>query len=183
MQLEAALALVATGDRHAFAQLYKATAPHLYGLALRILKRRDWAEDVVQETYLQIWHKAALYHADAGSPRAWLSVMLRNRSFDRLRRERARGSGTTAPFDEVLQSRLADEETPSPFDGVADGAEARRLADCLEGLEANPRRAIQLAFWDGLTHDELSMRLAAPLGTVKSWIRRGLMRLKACLDL
>jgi len=176
--LDCLLEHVAASDPAAFSELYDQTSAHLFGLALRILKRRDWAEDALQETYLSIWRKASHYHRDQGSAKGWLIVLLRNRALDRLRRETARGSKVTGEIDNEIR-----DEAPSPFDLACAGATGRRLQDCLNTLDNDPRRVVQLAYWDGLTHEELSQRLDMPLGTVKSWIRRSLGKLKACLDL
>jgi RNA polymerase sigma-70 factor (ECF subfamily) len=175
--LEPLIEASAAGDRAAFAALYDAAAPQLFGLALRILKRRDWAEDVLQEALVSAWRNAGDYRRALGSGKTWLTVILRNRALDRLRREAA--------------ARLADgggdlpdvaDPAPSALDLAIAGDDGRRLKDCLDTLEDMQKRAIVLAYYDGLTHEQLAARLAAPLGTVKSWIRRGLMRLKGCLE-
>lgn len=178
LPLDQLLEQVAAGNSPAFTKLYDQTSAHLFGIALRILRRRDWAEDALQETYLSIWRKASLYHHDQGSAKSWLTVLLRNRSLDRLRREAVRGSKVTGDLDDIIR-----DETPSPLDLACAGATGRRLQECLGALDDSPRRVLQMAYWDGLTHDELSERLSIPLGTVKSWIRRSLGKLRACLDL
>lgn len=176
--LDHILERVAASDSAAFAELYDRTSAHLFGLALRILKRRDWAEDALQETYLSIWRKASHYHRDQGSAKGWLVVLLRNRALDRLRRETVRGGKITGEINDEIR-----DDAPSPLDLACAGATGRRLQDCLNALEDSPRHVLQLAYWDGLTHEELSQCLSVPLGTVKSWIRRSLAKLKTCLDL
>jgi RNA polymerase sigma-70 factor (ECF subfamily) len=175
--LEALIEASAAGDRAAFATLYDAASPQLFGLALRILKRRDWAEDVLQEAMISAWRNAGDYRRALGSGKTWLTVILRNRALDRLRREAAARLDTSAeePPD------VAD-PSPSALDLTIAGDAGRRLMQCLETLEETQRRAILMAYFDGLTHEQLSARLASPLGTVKSWIRRGLQRLKGCLE-
>ncbi|GAB2178655.1 sigma-70 family RNA polymerase sigma factor [Dongia sp. agr-C8] len=176
-ELESLIEASAAGNRAAFSALYDAAAPQLFGLALRILKRRDWAEDVLQEALISAWRSAGEYRRELGSGKAWLTVILRNRALDRLRREstaRLEPSGDAMP--EV------EDPAPSALDLTISGEAARRLAACLEQLEEVQKRAILLAYFDGLTHEELAARIAAPLGTVKSWIRRGLQRLKGCLE-
>ena len=175
--LEDLLKASAKGDQAAFAALYDAASPQLFGLALRILKRRDWAEDVLQEALLAAWRHAADYRPDLGSAKAWLCTILRNRALDRLRREsKARSTDGGEALPEIADDR------PSPLENALAGSSARQLHNCLEALEAAQKRVILLAYFDGLTHEELAARLQSPLGTVKSWIRRGLMKLKGCLE-
>jgi RNA polymerase sigma-70 factor (ECF subfamily) len=168
----------AAGSRAAFSALYDAAAPQLFGLALRILKRRDWAEDVLQEALISAWRNAGEYRRALGSGKAWLTVILRNRALDRLRRESA--ARRLEPSGEALPE--IEDPSPSALDLTISGEAGRRLMACLEQLEEVQKRAILLAYFDGLTHEELAARIASPLGTVKSWIRRGLQRLKGCLE-
>lgn len=175
--LESLIEASAAGDRAAFAALYDAAAPQLFGLALRILKRRDWAEDVLQEALISAWRNARDYRRELGSGKTWLTVILRNRALDRLRREAA--ARLSASGDDLPE--VAD-PAPSALDLAMAGDDGRRLKSCLETLEESQKRAILMAYFDGLTHEELATRLGSPLGTVKSWIRRGLQRLKGCLD-
>jgi len=175
--LESLIEASAAGNRAAFSALYDAAAPQLFGLALRILKRRDWAEDVLQDALISAWRNAGEYRRELGSGKAWLTVILRNRALDRLRRE------TTSRL-EPSGDDMPDVEDPSPsaLDLTISGESGRRLMACLEQLEEVQKRAILMAYFEGLTHEELAARIASPLGTVKSWIRRGLQRLKGCLE-
>ncbi len=166
----------AAGDRVAFRDVYRATAPHLFGLALRLLRRRDAAEEVLQEAFVSIWQHAGDYRRERGSPIAWMGTIVRNRALDRIRRERA-----TVALDDVPGHEDWQDGDPQPDEATAASQEARRLAVCLDALDEKPRRAIVLAYREGLTHEEIARRLPAPLGTVKTWIRRGLMQLKDCL--
>src|SRR5512134_2880342 len=144
------------GDTEAFSGLYRLTSPQLFGLALRILRRRDWAEEAVQECFVTIWRRARDYRPDLGPALPWITVILRNKCLDRLRREK--------PL--------------TPLEGAMAADDARRLKGCVDQLDEDQRKSVLLAYYEGLTHEQLAARLAAPLGTVKSWIRRGLQRLK-----
>ncbi len=176
--LAALLAACAAGERPAFAELYRASSAKLFGVALRILRRDDWAQDVIQDAYLTIWRRAADYRADRGSPMTWMITIVRNRALDRLRRERGDRS-----LDELTGSGLEPED-PAALAQVAAAGEGAgtRLVSCLGELDETARRCILAAYCEGYTHGELAAREGAALGTVKSWIRRGLIRLKACLD-
>ena len=169
---------VADGDRAAFAALYRLSAAQLFALALRILRRRDLAEDVLQEAFLNIWSKARAYDPAKGAPLTWMASITRNRAFDRLRSERPKEATT----DETVLLALADPKG-GPLADALRSAEARELWRCLSLLEAGPRDAVLQVYFQGLTHAELAQRTGVALGTLKSWIRRALMRLKGCLEL
>ena len=171
------IAASADGDRDAFARLYELTAGRLMSVCLGILGSRAVAEEALQDAYVNAWRNAASFDMTKGAPMTWLISIARYRSLT-LRRRAVR----EVPCDiEADFARLAD-PAPSPLADAVAGAEARALRACLKALEDNPRRAVLLAYYRGLTHDELSRELAVPLGTVKSWIRRSLTRLKRCLD-
>jgi RNA polymerase sigma-70 factor (ECF subfamily) len=172
-QLLTALSATARGDQTAFAALYRLAAPTLLGVALRVLGRRDAAEDVLQEAFLAIWDKAGLYQAERGAPLTWMAMVVRHRAIDRVRQERRRG-------EEGFASAEDAGDVPSSAE-PADGA-TRDVLGCLNRLAAEPRRAIWLALQHGYTHEEVARRMDRPLGTVKSWIRRGMMDLKDCLE-
>jgi len=175
--LPALLAACAQRDRAAFAGLYRATSAKLYGVALRILRREDWAEEVLQECYVSIWAHAPDYRAGLAAPMTWMTSIVRNRCLDLLRRP----SAETRDEDGTIAER-----TPSPERGPLEELERLKdvhaLARCLGLLDAPQRQAIALAFYDGLSHADIARHLRTPLGTVKTWVRRGLMRLKGCLD-
>lgn len=176
--LDSLLAAAATGDQSAFQRLYAATSAKLFGVIIRILGRRDVAEEVLQDTYLAIWDHAGDYRAERGSPIAWMAAIGRNRALNRRRGERE-----TISLDDPDGAPIVVDEPAAGVDLDWDGtgADARRLQSCLETLEEGPRSCILLALVEGYTHQELVSRLGSPLGTVKSWIRRGLSRLKDCL--
>ena len=163
------------GDRHALRQLYDQTATKLFGLALRITNRRDWAEDVVQESFVSIWHHAGDYRPHLAAPMTWMTAIVRNRSLDIVRRTRE-----TPDIDEELTAALADEGA-TPARAAEARAEAHSIQDCLGELDAEQRQSLALAFFHGLTHTELAAHLRRPLGTVKTHVRRGLLKLRDCL--
>jgi len=173
--LEDLLARSAQGDRAAFQRLYQASAAKLHGVALRILRRGDWAEEVLQECYVSIWTRAGDYRAGLSAPMTWMTSIVRNRCLDWLRR----------PAPEVAVETFEELESgsPGPLAELERAKDAQALARCLGGLDARQRQAIALAFYEGLSHAELASHLRQPLGTVKTWVRRGLLRLKSCLEL
>jgi len=167
---------IAAGDRAALRQLYAATSAKLFGVCLRILSDRDESEDVLQEVYLTIWRRADRFEAGRASVMTWISTIARNRAIDRLR---ARGPMAYAePVDEI---EIADGSTPA--DVLLEAADdAGALAACMDELDARTAQVIRTAFFEGLTYEALAARMATPLGTVKSWIRRGLLKLRGCLE-
>jgi RNA polymerase sigma-70 factor (ECF subfamily) len=176
-ELARLLAACAGRDQAALARLYRLSAPKLFGVALRILKRDDWAEDVLQECYLRIWDHAQEYRAGLASPMTWMSSIVRNRCLDWLRRPRAEVSDEDGAIAEATASGEA-----GPLEQLERSADAAAIARCQQALEAKQRQAIALAFYDGLSHSELAQHLREPLGTVKTWVRRGMLRLKSCLE-
>lgn len=175
--LAEALAQVGLGDRGAFERVYRATSAKLMGVALRILNDRALAEDVVQETYATVWDKAAGFDPGRASPITWMVTIARNRSIDRLRAMASRPTG--GPLDAALT--LVDDQ-PAADDRVQAGQEARQLHACLDELETHARDSIRTAFFDGETYESLAQAASVPLGTMKSWIRRGLKKLRECLE-
>ncbi|WP_373380308.1 sigma-70 family RNA polymerase sigma factor [Cupriavidus nantongensis] len=180
-RLEGLLQAVAVGERQALRALYDLTATKLFGLALRITGRRDWAEDVVQESFVSIWHHAGDYRPQLGAPMTWMTAIVRNRALDCLRRAAAARVPQTAELEQDLAEWLAD-DAAGPAELAEASQQARALNRCLQRLEQPQRQAIMLAYLQDLSHAELAERLRAPLGTVKSWIRRGLERLRSCME-
>ncbi len=172
------LARTALSDQQAFAELYRATSAHLYAVALRILREAPAAEEALQESFVNIWHHARSYVAAKSQPLTWLTSIVRNRCLDQLRRREVE----TVTMDDEDDAMAIAAEDPTPLERLLAGADARAVGRCVEMLEAGQKQAIALAFFHGLSHAELSRHLRQPLGTVKSWIRRGLERLRACLD-
>jgi RNA polymerase sigma factor (sigma-70 family) len=174
LTLQVLLARTARGDKAAFEMLYLQTSAKLFGIALRISGRREIAEEVLQESFVAIWERAKDYNPVRGPVMGWLATIVRHSAIDQLRQQRSRPEGHGAPA-ELLDTLSAI----SRSDG---GAELRALHRCLGELDPQPRQAVMLAYLYGLTRDELAVRLAVPVGTVKSWIRRSLERLQRCLD-
>jgi RNA polymerase sigma factor (sigma-70 family) len=176
-ELARALVQAGQGDRSAFRAVYEATSAKLFGVCLRILPDRQTAEDVLQDTYVTVWRKAASFDASRASPITWLVTIARNRAIDRLRS--AAPMRNAAPVEEAHD--LAD-AGPLASETVEQADEVTRLNGCLETLEDKARAVIRTAFFEGATYDELAKRENVPLGTMKSWIRRGLLRLRSCLE-
>jgi RNA polymerase sigma-70 factor (ECF subfamily) len=165
---------VARGDQGALRRLYERESRRLYGIALRIVRRPEIAAEVLQDAFLQIWQKAASYAPERGDPAAWLTGIVRYRGIDAVRK-----LGRELPSADPEQGEAVAPDTFGESDAnLARGA----LRRCLDELDDNQRRCILLAFVDGLTHAEIAARLSAPLGSVKSWVRRGLVSLRRCLD-
>jgi RNA polymerase sigma-70 factor (ECF subfamily) len=165
---------IAAGDRMAFRSLYDAQASRLYSVAMRITRQAPLAADAVHDAFLQVWRNAASFDPARGGAEAWLLSMVRYRALDIARR---RGREIS---DEDVPERI--DEDPDPLARLEQSRDAEALRACLSELEEERRRVIVLAFVDGLSHSEVADRLKAPLGTVKSWIRRGLQSLRACLE-
>lgn len=179
--LEALLARVAIGDRQALRALYDQAGSKLFGLALRITSRRDVAEDVVQESFVSIWHHAGDYRPQLAAPMTWMTTIVRNRALDALRRTAAARLASATPLDDAPEADLRD-ESAGPAELAQASQQARALNRCLQRLDQAQRQAVVLAYLQDFSHSELAERMHAPLGTVKSWIRRGLDRLRACLE-
>lgn len=176
------LSATAAGDRRAFGRLYNATSPYLFAIAIRLVHRRAAAEDVLQDAYVQVWHRAGDYHVQRGAVLGWMTALVRYRAIDMLRKNRS-----AEPLsEETLNTTTALLDNGRGDDLAMDSASATEDADylnkCVARLSGSQRQSVALAFFHGLTHAELSQRLALPLGTIKSRLRRGLKRLKECLD-
>lgn len=166
---------VAKRDETAFRELYEATAAKLFGVAVRILRRTDLAEDVVQDTYLKIWDGAARYRSQSGAPLAWMVAITRNRAIDLLRKR------SESQLDPDASEAIEDDSIPDPFTVATRSRQAKAFLACFEKLDAHHQRCMLMAYYYGYTHDEIAERLGTPVGTVKSRIRRGLARIRDCL--
>lgn len=168
-RLNADLGLAATGDRAAFARIYAGTSHKLGGIVLRLVHDREAAEDVLQEVYLKIWDRAGSFDPARASPVTWMATIARNTAIDsQRRRDRRREDGEPADSADASVS-----EDPDLRIG---------LARCMTLLDDRQRQSIRSAFFDGYSYAEMATHASVPLGTMKSWVRRGLERLRFCLD-
>lgn len=176
-RLSLALGRVAAGDQGALQQVYQQTSAKLFGICLRILGDRSEAEDALQDIYVVVWRRAGAFDPTRGvSPITWLATLARNRAIDRLRASKAH---LNRPIEAAT-----DAADPAPLaDGAIEGAETRaRMEACLSELEPDTAGYVRAAFFDGQTYAALADKAGAPLGTMKSWIRRALLRLRSCLE-
>ena len=171
---------MAAREEPALKSLYDLTSSRLYGLALRILGHKDWAEDVLQESYLHIWRSAGDYRASLSPPLAWMCLVVRSRALDFLRRRRAERLHLNEEFDE-LQSTESSTHEPRPQKLAEASEQTLVLHQCLQRLESRQRELVSLSYLRDLSHGELATQLQLPLGTVKTWIRRGLEQLRQCM--
>ncbi len=174
-RLVSALHLTASGDRSGLRQVYDLTASKLFGICLRISGNREAAEDILQDVYVKVWRRAAAFDERLASPISWLAMIARNAAIDwRRTQHRHDAAGEEALYSVADDAPLADALMQQ--DEVR-----RRLLSCLDGIDINQSDAIRQTFLGGLTYHELAERMGTPLGTIKSWIRRGMQDLKACL--
>jgi RNA polymerase sigma-70 factor (ECF subfamily) len=173
----AALRGVALGRQAALSDLYDRTSAKLFGICLRILNDRGEAEEALQEVFISVWNRAASFDASRASPISWLATIARNRAIDRLRSGARQQSAAT--LDQAAE--VPDREVDA-LSRLEASEERLRLTGCMDELEQRHSEAIRTAFFDGLSYAELAARSGVPLGTMKSWIRRSLLKLRECLD-
>jgi RNA polymerase sigma factor (sigma-70 family) len=179
-QLMALIDRIAQRDEAALKALYDMTSAKLYGLSMRVVGKAEWAEDALQETFLQIWRSAGDYRASLSPPMAWLGLIVRSRSLDYLRRRTAERTHLTDEIDDVMSDTM-EGNSPNPMDTTLASQQAWALHQCLAQLENRQREVVSLAYLRDLSHSELAEQLSLPLGTVKTWIRRGLDQLRTCM--
>jgi RNA polymerase sigma-70 factor (ECF subfamily) len=178
--LQQLLARVALGDRTAFRRLYDATAPSLFGVALRIVRQRDRAEEVLQDAFVNAWNRAAGYQAALSQPMTWLTAIVRNRALDELRSARQNADSMD---DQEGEGVAAIEDTqPGPLGLLEQAADALAIRDCLDAIEGSQRQCLALVYYHGYSHSEVAAHVGSPIGSVKVWLRRGLDKLKRCLE-
>ncbi|MGU9980572.1 sigma-70 family RNA polymerase sigma factor [Phreatobacter sp. HK31-P] len=173
VDLRDALARSAGGDKAALRMIYESECASMIGVAARIVKRRELAEEVVQEAFVKVWRNAHRYDPALGPPKAWIYAIVRNQAINTLRSGRREDL-----VDEVPEDSGSAVEAFAAAERLPDGHALRR---CLEGLEARRRTSLLMAYVDGFSHGEIAGRLAVPLGTVKAWIRRSLLALRECM--
>ncbi len=171
---------VAQQDGVAFKQLYELCSSKLYGLAIRVVDNRVWAEDVLQDAFMVIWRTAGDYRASLSPPMAWMGLIVRSRGQDFLRRRASQRSHLTQDIDDTMAETLVN-DTPSPMDTAQASEQAWALHQCLQKLENRQREVVSLSYMRDLSQSELAAQLKLPLGTVKTWIRRGLEQLRNCM--
>jgi len=174
LDYEAALLHCAQGDQYALRAIYERDRRWLMAMVLRLVRRRELAEEVLHDAFLQVWNRASTYNPALGSARGWIYSVVRHRALNALRSLGASPEAGHERFEELMAAHAGWQHD--------DPAERRALAQCLERLEEPRRQSLLLAFVDGCSHEEVARCLGAPLGTVKSWIRRGLVALKECLS-
>ena len=179
-QLIALIDRVALADEPALRELYELTASKLYGVAVRVVSNREWAEDVLQEAFINIWRIAGDYKASLSPPMAWMGLVVRSRGLDFLRRRSSDRADRMQELDDVISDTVAG-DSPNPMDTAMASQQAWALHECLGRLENKQREVVSLAYLRDMSHGELAEQLRLPLGTVKTWIRRGLEQLRNCM--
>lgn len=188
-ELAQLLSRVSLGDRRAFEAFYRRTSAQAFGVVLRINTDRAQAEEVLQEVFVNVWRSAGSFDAARSQPMTWLMSVARNRAIDSLRRRQAEPA--TISRHRARHDDSGDEEDllesmpsadPGPLELLSRATEAAQLERCMQGLSADQRASLAMAYYQGLSHQEVAQSMAQPLGTVKSWIRRGLTSLRSCLD-
>ena len=170
------MARVARGDRAAFAALYRATSAKMFGTALRILRQRDRAEDILQEVYARIWERAGDFDAAKASPITWMATIVRNRALDEVRRK------APLKIEDMPEGFEPAAELADPLAGRDRNEGLRRLLACLDMLEPQKRQMVLLAYYHGMSREALAQRYEAPIPTIKTWLHRSLAQLRACLS-
>ena len=174
--MSAALARVADGDRAALQEVYRRTSAKLYGVCLRIFPEPEDAQDVLQDAYINVWQRAGSFDPARASPITWLVTLTRNRAIDRLR---SRGKRITTPIEDAHD--IADDRPDAEACLIAADGDAR-IHGCVEALAKGDASLIRTAFFDGATYADIAARASTPLGTIKSRMRRALMKLRDCLQ-
>jgi len=174
------LARVAKGDQQAFSQLYDHSSTLLFTLAVRILGNREEAAELLQDVYLEVWRKVSRYNVGRGTPIAWLVTLTKSRAIDRLRARASRGYRAINPLEAGTTAQMAD-PGPSPLETQADQELRMAVGTAVGGLPQAQQQAIELAYYEGLSHAEIAARLNQPLGTVKTRIKLGMSKLRESL--
>jgi len=176
------LARVALRDARAFEALYRLVASRLMAVALRVTQDRAMAEDVLQEVFVTVWNQSAAASPGQQLTLAWLCVVTRHRAIDLLRKRKPEQPLHWQDENGDEQMHDLQDESGSPMEQLLAHEDGAQLGHCMDALEPEPRRALLLSFYDGLTQAEIALRMQRPLGTIKAWTRRSLMRLKGCME-
>ena len=171
------LASVAKGDEAAFERLYAATRAKLFGVVLRILRRQDLAEEVVQEAYVKIWHSAGHFNPSLASPITWMVSIARNRAIDVVRKR-----SEASIEDEPVAMEVAS-DIPDPLARREMTEELKRILECVGQLDPERQKMVLLAYYNGWSREQLSEKFNTPLNTVKTWLRRSMIEIRGCLGL
>jgi len=169
------LAAVAKGDQAAFDKLYAATRAKLYGVVLRILRRSDLADEVIQETYVKIWTSAGQFNPALASPITWMVAIARNRAIDLVRKK------SDVSIEEVPEAMEMAADTPDPLAAREFNEELKRLLGCIGRLDGERRKLVLLAYYNGFSREQLAQQLGKPVNTIKTWLRRSLLEIRECL--
>lgn len=169
------LALVAKGDQAAFERLYAATRAKLYGVALRILRRPDLADEVLQESFVKVWSSAAQFNPALASPITWMVAIVRNRAIDVVRRN------AHASLEEMPEVLEVAADSPDPLAARSRNEELQRLLTCIGRLDSERRKLVLLAYYNGWSREQLAAQFGAPVSTIKTWLRRSLIEIRECL--
>ncbi|MGI9515284.1 MAG: sigma-70 family RNA polymerase sigma factor [Anderseniella sp.] len=169
------LGRIALKDRAAFRELYSLTSPKLFGICLRLLKDRGESEDALQEVYVKIWHGAGSFSQRGLSPISWLAAVTRNHAIDILRARKPQA-------DELDEGKDVEAPDMSPEKAAVLASEGRRIDECMGELDPQHAHAVRQAYVEGYSYEELAQQLDAPLNTVRTWLRRSLIKLRDCLE-
>jgi RNA polymerase sigma factor (sigma-70 family) len=186
-RLAALMAGVTAADRRAFDELYRVTSATLFGTVLRICRDRSLGEEVLQEVYISVWRQASRFDAAQGRVLPWLTAIARHRAIDALRHKASQPAtvsrhGDMGDGEEGDLLALMPSDQPGPLDLLDSASRAHALEHCMEQLSGQQRSSLALAYYQGLSHAEVAEHMRQPLGSVKSWVRRGLQSLRSCLD-
>jgi RNA polymerase sigma-70 factor, ECF subfamily len=173
--LTALLAAVAQGDRAAFEQLYVATRAKLYGVVLRILRRHDLADEVIQESYLKIWGSAGSFDQSKASPITWMVAIARNRAIDLVRKR------SEVSLEEEPEAMDIAADIPNPLAARELSEDLKQLMTCIGTLDADRKQIVLLAYYNGLSREQLAVKFDKPVNTIKTWLRRSLIEIRQCL--
>jgi RNA polymerase sigma-70 factor (ECF subfamily) len=175
--IESLLSRCALRDERALEELYKAVSAPLYGLLVRMLRSRSVAEEALQDVMVKVWQHADQYAAYRGRAMAWLTSIARYRAIDLLRTQHQ-----NAPLEAAPEAALADDTSTAANEAISSERQQHNLSDCMGRLNQDQQKCISLAYVEGYSHEQVARAVGAPLGTVKSWVRRGLLSLKRCLE-